>query len=299
MNRVAPDPDGAVRQPPGARPGFHAYRKATAMITTTALDGSSVRAYDEGHGPVILFLHGGMDDGVSWKSVAARLKARFRVLRLHRRQYRSDLKTTGMCTMTEEVEHVRALVELIDEPMLIVGHSSGAVLALEALAALPDAFAGALLYEPPCVIGPPLGGEALQRAQAAMAAAKPGRALTIFLRDVVQAPAPAAWMSGAAVALMPRLRRLASDQLDDCMAIDEVGLRLDAYARIGVPVVLLGGERSPAHLGERLDALERAVPNAERVLLRRQGHAATSLAPAKVAEIIAKLGDNVLRAPSP
>ncbi|ONI85360.1 alpha/beta hydrolase [Actinosynnema sp. ALI-1.44] len=267
------------------------------MITTTASDGSSVRAYDEGQGPVILLLHGGMDEGASWMRVAARLRSRFRVLRLHRRQYRLDLKTRGMCTMAEEVEHVRALVKLIDEPMLIVGHSSGGVLALEALVALPEAFAGAVLYEPPCVIGPPLGGQALARAQAAMTAGHQGKALAIFLRDIVRTPAWVASMSGTFVALMPRLGRLAPHQLDDCAAIDKVGLRLEAYARIDVPVVLLGGERSPDHLGERLDALENAIPNTERVRLRRQGHAANTFAPSRVAEIIAKLGDKVRRKP--
>lgn len=268
------------------------------MITTTATDGSSVRAHDEGQGPVILLLHGGMDDGASWATVAARLRPRFRVLRLHRRQYRLDLKTGEACTMAQEVEHVRALVNLIDEPMLVIGHSSGGVLALEALVELPEAFAGAVLYEPPCVIGPPLGGEALMRARAAMAAGKPGQALDIFLRDIVRTPAWAAWMSGAFVPLVPRLGRLAPHQLDDCAAIDEVGLRLEAYARIEVPVVLLGGERSPAHLGERLDVLERVMPNTERVRLRRQGHAANNLAPDRVAEIITRLGDKTLPKPT-
>ena len=118
------------------------------------------------------------------------------------------------------------------------------------------------------------------------------------MRDIVQAPASVAWMSAAAIRLFPRLGRLAPHQLDDCAAIDEVGLRLDAYARIDVPVVLLGGERSPAHLGERLDALERVMPNTERVRMRRQGHAAKSLAPARVAEVIASLGNKELRKPS-
>jgi pimeloyl-ACP methyl ester carboxylesterase len=172
------------------------------------------------------------------------------------------------------------------------------VLALEALEALPEAFAGAVLYEPPCVIGPPLGGEALARARVAMTAGNPGRALAIFLRDIVRTPAWAAWMSRAFLPLIPRVGRLAPHQLDDCAAIDEVGLRLEAYARIDVPVVLLGGERSPAHLGDRLDALERAMPNTERVRLRRQGHAANSLAPARVAEVITRFGDKVLRKPS-
>src|SRR6516165_2729100 len=125
------------------------------MITAQAADGSSVRAFDEGHGA--------------------------------------------------------ALVRAIGQPMVIVGHSSGAVLALEALVATPTAYAGAVLYEPPCVIGPPLGGEALARAQAAIAAGKPVTALAIFLREIVRAPA---WM--AVVALSPRIRRMARHQIDDC-----------------------------------------------------------------------------------
>lgn len=240
----------------------------------------------------------GMDEGQSWERVAARLSSRFRVLRLHRRQYRPDLKNGAGCTMAEEVEHVRALVQLVGRPMLVVGHSSGGVLALEALVTLPEAFAGAVLYEPPCVIGPLLGGEALTRAQAALSAGRPGKALAIFLRDIVRTPALAAWMSGALVPLVPRLRRLTPHQLDDCAAIDEVGLRLEAYSRIDVPVVLLGGERSPAHLGGRLDALEHVMPNTRRVRLHRQGHAANNLAPARVAEIIAALGGEALPRPS-
>ena len=45
----------------------------------------------------------------------------------------------------------------LDRPVL-VGHSSGAVLALEALAAGPGQFAGAFIYEPPLVLDRPLGG---------------------------------------------------------------------------------------------------------------------------------------------
>ena len=265
------------------------------MITAQAADGSRVRAFDEGHGPAVLILHGGIDDGSSWRRVAVRLAPRFRVLRLHRRQYRPDLKTGSACTMAEEVEHVTALVHAIGQPMVIVGHSSGAVLALEALVATPAAYAGAVLYEPPCVIGPPLGGEALARAQASIAAGKPGTALAIFLREIVRAPAWAALLSKLVVALSPRIRRMARHQIDDCAAIDQLGNRLDTYAEITVSIVLLGGDRSPAHLGERLDALERVLPNTQRVVLHGQGHAANALAPGRVADVIAGFADTVLR----
>src|SRR5262245_11075602 len=123
-----------------------------SVITTTAKDGTEVRAVDQGRGPAILIVHPGFDDGSSWHRVAARLADRFRVVRLHRRQYRLDLPG-GPCAIDQEVDDVLALAGLIGEPVLVVGHSSGAVVALEALAA-SDAFAGAVLYEPPVHTSP-------------------------------------------------------------------------------------------------------------------------------------------------
>jgi hypothetical protein len=122
------------------------------------------------------------------------------------------------------------------------------------------------------VIGPPLAGEALERMKAAVATGKPGKAMAIFVRDVVRVPPSVARLVRPAVAASPRLHALAPRQLDDLEAIDRLGVRLDEYARIAVPIVLVGGDRSPAHLGERLDALERTLPHVERVVLHGQGH---------------------------
>ncbi len=237
----------------------------------------------------------GMDDGRSWEKVAARLAPRFRVVRLHRRQYRLDIVTGSPCTIDQEVDDVLAVAKVIGEPMLVVGHSSGGVVALEAMVASPSTFPGAVIYEPPVVIGPPLGGEALQRAMAAMAAGKAGKAITIFMRDTVGIPPLVARLAGMFVAIQPRWRKFVPRQLDDVEAIDQLGVRLDAYARIEVPNVLLGGDRSPARLGKRLDALARALPRAEKVVLRGQGHGANQRAPGEVARIIETLADKVLR----
>jgi pimeloyl-ACP methyl ester carboxylesterase len=97
------------------------------------------------------------------------------------------------------------------------------------------------------------------------------------------------------VAVHPRLRALIPRQLDDKEAIDQLGVRLDAYARIEVPTVLLGGDRSPAHLSEQLEALTRRLPHAEKVVLRGQGHDAHRRAPGEVARVIATLAGKVLR----
>ncbi|TYB59870.1 alpha/beta hydrolase [Nonomuraea sp. PA05] len=264
------------------------------ILTAKAADGTQARATDGGGGtPAVLVLHPGLDDGASWAAVAARLAAHHRVVRLHRRRYRLDLDRQTPCTVAQEVEHTLAVAEAMGGgPVVLAAHSSGAVIALEAMVAAPSAFAGAVLYEPPVVIGPPLGGpdgEVHRRARAAIAAGRPGRAMRIFVRDTVRMSGWVALLSGLFVAVAPRMRALAPRQIEDNAAMDALGVRLDAYARIAVPVVLLGGDRSPAHLGERLDALERVLPGARRVLLTGQGHAAHAKAPDRVAEVVAGL----------
>lgn len=109
----------------------------------------------EGAGRSILVLHGGMGDRSSWQKVTDGLRDRFRTARLHRRQYRLDVPRK--VTMADEVAEVLAAAATLDRPV-IVGHSSGAVLALEALTASPGSFAAAVLYEPPLHIDDrPLG----------------------------------------------------------------------------------------------------------------------------------------------
>ena len=99
------------------------------------------------------------------------------------------------------------------------------------------------------------------------------------------------------VVLMPRYRAFVPRQIDDAAAIDQLGIRLDTYALIEVPTVLLGGDRSPAHLGERLDALARVMLHAERVVMHNRDHGAHLKAPKDVARVIETHADKVRHQP--
>src|SRR4051812_32183182 len=105
------------------------------MMTATATDGTTILAATEGAGPAILVLHGGMNDESAWQRVATRLVPRFRVIRVRRRRYRMDLDPPP--TLTEEMTDIVALGDAIGRPVPLVGHSSGGVVALEALLAAP------------------------------------------------------------------------------------------------------------------------------------------------------------------
>jgi pimeloyl-ACP methyl ester carboxylesterase len=166
--------------------------------------------------------------------------------------------------------------------------------ALEALASAPSVFAGAVLFEPPVATSGAPGGEALERAKAAIAAGKHGKAMQIFTRDVVGLPASQAWLIRPLTAIIPKLRSLAPRQITD---LDGLGPRLGVYAQIQTPTVLLGGERSPAHLRDSLDALAAVMPGSEKVILARRDHSAHLKAAGEVARVIETLADKVLLSP--
>lgn len=264
--------------------GEHSFK--TGVCPLPIVVGMDMKFVDEGRGPVILIVHGGMGDSSAWARVVRPLTHRYRVLRLHRRQYRLDLVRAEPVTITEEVGDVLTLARTVGEPVLLCGHSSGGVIALEAAAAAPALFAGLFVYEPPVVIDEPLGGPALRAARAAAAAGKPGKAIAIFERDVFEAGRVARTMFRIVVAAVPQLRAYVPRQLDDVAAIDSLGRRLDCYAAIELPTVLLGGDRSPAHLGERIDALCDVMPNARKIVMAGQAHNANDFAPRRLARLI-------------
>ena len=273
------------------------------MGTTISADGTDVRFYDEGHGPAVLIVGPGLDDGRRTGRLAKILASRFRVLRLQRRQYRLDLKASNSapCSVAQEVDDVLAVAHRVGQPLIIFGHSSGGVVALEALAASPSSFAGAVIFEPASVIEAPWAGddgEVITAARAALAAGKPGKAIAIFTRRATGYPAWQSWLVGVITALVPRYRSLVACQIDDLHAMDQLGNRLGAYARNTVPTVLLGAGRSPARNTAVLDAIAQVMPHTERVVMRDRDHGADLKAPEEIARVLQTLADKVLHTES-
>ena len=195
--------------------------------------------------------------------MAAALAGRFRVLRFDRWTYRdghADAAPAGAEAMAAEVADVLAVAAAAGERPLLVGHSSGAVVALESTLAAPSAFRAMVLHEPPVAVDEPLGGEALRRVPPVW--------------QVVRGHAPA--------------------QITDDEAIESLGVGLGRYARLDLPVLLPGGGRSPAHLRKRLDAVAAVLPRLEEVVvLEEQGHMANLRAPGRVADVIAAFADRL------
>jgi pimeloyl-ACP methyl ester carboxylesterase len=255
-------------------------------------DGTRIVFLDQGRGHPIVIVHGGSSHADSWAAVASRLAARYRVLSIERRLYGRSGPPQSPHSMAREAEDVAALFGALPEPPLLVGHSSGAIVALEAALLTPPA--GLFLYEPPLAVDEPLGGQALVRAQAALARGQRIKAMGIHLRELVQLPPFQVFTFTTLMRLFPRRLQAFIEaipgQIADDQGIEDLGVGIDRYAAIRAPAVLLGGDRSPAHLRRRLEALGQVLPSVHRVVrLPEEGHTANLGDPAAVAAAIEDL----------
>ena len=248
-----------------------------------------------GAGPAILLVHAGGSTGAAWNGVAPVLAEGFRVLVYDRPTYRRKPPLRGAEAMEAEVADLLAVADAVEGPLLVVGHSSGAVVALQAALAAPARFAGLLLYEPPLALDRPLGGEALGRARAALDRGDPHEAMVIHVRDIVGAGRFAVLVFRFLPVVGRALVEQAEGQVADDEALRSLGVGVERYAAVDVPVLLLAGERSPARLRAALDALAAVLPRLDSVVvLPGQGHLATVRAPDRVADVIAGFAGRVL-----
>jgi len=251
---------------------------------------------EQGAGRVILIVHGGTGDLTAWAPVAERLARDFRVLRYTRPTYRLRPAPRGAAAVEVEVADALAMVRAAGGPVLIVGHSSGAVVALEAALADPAAIAALALYEPPLdVTHSPAGSAAVRRARSALDAGKPMAAMRIHLHELVGMPRRVV----LPITLLPPIRKLfgsyADGQVADNEMLDALPVGMERFAALDRPVLLITGEKSPQHLRTRSADLAAVLPDiVDEVTLAGQGHGANAGAPDAVAAAIAAFADRVL-----
>ena len=234
--------------------------------------GAALRCRDEGAGPPVVFVHGWTLDLEAFEPQARALAGGFRVLRYDRRGFGLSPGEPGRAADAEDLARIVARLEPA-RPVL-VGHSQGARVALAFALAHPGRIAGLVLDGPPDETGDPemagdedfsiaeyrglvsaKGVEAFRRAWRAHplmrlyggdpdAAAAVGRMLERYpARDLAGPPAPRTPAAGAA-----------------------------ALSRLSLPVLVVNGEFDTPIRRRAGEAIARALPRAERVLVPHAGH---------------------------
>ena len=117
------------------------------MEVIESVDGTKIAYKRVGEGPPLVLVHGTAMHHTAWRWVQPYLSERFTLYMVDRRG-RGQSGDADEYTFERELEDVLAVIERIGAPVGLLGHSFGALLALE-VARRTTALRGLILYEPP------------------------------------------------------------------------------------------------------------------------------------------------------
>lgn len=241
--------------------------------TVRSRDGTTL-AYDiYGSGPALIYITGASCFRSFFPIVqdAKAFAGKYRVYSYDRRG-RGDSSDASPYAVEREVEDIEALIDLAGGSASLYGHSSGAVLALEAALRLGGKVERVVLYDPPYVHDEAERvryGILSRRVNELLGEGKNAHAMTTFLKGIGM---PRLFVSF--LRLMPGWRTMVA--LAPTLAYDILLTRdlppLERARRVTVPVQVIVGEKSPARIQHVGGQLAEAIPGATFIRLPGQGH---------------------------
>jgi pimeloyl-ACP methyl ester carboxylesterase len=239
---------------------------------TESNDGTSI-AYDvAGSGPALVITGGAFNTRQSPGELVGLLSPHFTVYTWDRRG-RGDSGDTAPYAVELETEDLAAVIAAAGGSALAYGHSSGAILTLEA-AMRGVAMTKIAVYEAPYLAG---NSEAMAGVQPALDAGDPSLAALTFVRGtgaentdgLTQSP----WW--------PSMVALAATLPYDLALTGDGSVPTERLASVRVPLLAMDGGASPAWAANSANAIVAAVGDGRRRTVDGQNHnvAAAALAP--------------------
>jgi pimeloyl-ACP methyl ester carboxylesterase len=248
------------------------------MNTTHSKDGTPL-AYDRfGKGPALILVNGAMATRTDTTKTAESLGQHFTIFAYDRRG-RGKSGDTAPYAVEREVEDLDALITEAGGSVFVFGHSSGAILALEAARLLASTRILKLaLYEPPLMTKenhPRLPEDYVTHVNELIATGQRGEAVVYFLTVAIGLPAETvAQMRNAP--MWPNLEAVAHTiAYDGALTIDTaIGspLPLKKWGSIQIPTLVMSGGKSFPFLPEAAQTLTEILPNAQYRHFPEQDH---------------------------
>ncbi len=249
--------------------------------TARSSDGTDIGFSRSGTGPVLILVHGTTSDRLRWHAVLPALEAHFTVLAVDRRgRGASGDAVESPYSIDQEIEDVLAVVRASgSESVGILAHSFGAVCALEA-ATQSAKIRSLVLYEPPLRIGDAAQADngTVDGLFMHLRRGDNEAALVSFYTDVLKLPAPAL-NHLRSLPNWPDRVKIAHTVARELAAVAHHTVAASTLGQLDIPVLLVQGGASLERFVATTDYLQQHLPQAERVLIPGQGHAALDNAP--------------------
>lgn len=256
---------------------YNNMKDTPSMQKVTSKDGTTIGFWKSGSGPPLLLVHGTTADHKRWSKISPQFEEHFTVYAMDRRG-RGASEDSPDYDIMREAEDIAAVLKGIGEPAFVLGHSYGALCALEA-ACLTDNIRRLILYEPPIPTGLPLYPPGIpDRMQSLIDNNELEAALEIFFREVVKMPEyeykeySQLPMWKVRVALTPTIpRELTIDR--------SYSFNSEKFINLQLPTLLLLGGDSPPLFQRAIEKVDAALPNSKVVIMPDQQHIAMDINP--------------------
>jgi pimeloyl-ACP methyl ester carboxylesterase len=250
-------------------------------------DGTRISLAVSGDGPPLLVVPGALSDRTAWTVCAPLLAAGRRVHVIDRRG-RGASEDARSYEPDREVEDVLAVLVALGGQADLLGHSSGAVLALGAAERAPENLHRLVLYEPPLffVAEDAIPTDLPERLDAILAGGDENGALETFLREGPRAQESDIQEMRSHEAAWPRMLALVHTIPYDARVVRDFDTDLRRLADMRTSTLMLIGADSPPRMRRGSEAIARALPDVRIEELPGQGHQAQLLAPEMFADAV-------------
>ncbi len=239
--------------------------------TVRSADGTTI-AFDRfGDGPPLILVVGAFCDRSTPRALAELLHGDFAVFTYDRRG-RGASGDTPPYSVEREIEDLDAVISETGAAPFVFGHSSGAVLALEAAArGLP--MSKLVVYEPPYIVDDTRArpDELGERVSALIASGHRSVAMKLFLTEGPEVP-PGAIAAMEASPGWSHMEAMAHTLPYDLAICGDQFIPRGRLANIQVPTLALSGGESPDWARNAVDAVAAAIPRAQHASLDGQTH---------------------------
>lgn len=254
------------------------------MELVTSADGTPIATHTVGEGPVVVIVNGALSTARDAAPIAAAFaEAGLRAVTFDRRA-RGDSGDAADAVPEREVEDLAAVIASTGSDAAVIGHSSGAVLALFA-AGEGVPMSRLFLSEPPFRFGegdPP--AEFADRLQTLVDEGRPDEAVVLFQREAVGLPEEFIEQFRASPAFA-QVAPLGRSTIYDTLVTQRASTPSAAMVGVRMPVTILCGTQTMPILITAAERLSQVMPDAEFVRVPESvGH---RMDPAATAQIVA------------
>ena len=241
-------------------------------MATIEIDDTTLYYERTGQGPAMLWVHGMCGDADVWADQARRFANRCSCVRYDRRGHSRSARGDAPVSGARHADDIAELIAGLDlAPCLLVGSSSGAVIALDVALRHPQLLRGVVLSEPPlfCLLpdrGRALVDEMIPNVERALASGGPSAAVDAFFTLVC----PGLW-SSIDEDKKGRYRANADIGFTDLRA-PSLDVTTAELAAIELPVLVIAGDISHLVLRSVAHRLAETLPDVRYVEITGSGH---------------------------